>query len=688
MEAPLNGGDLEAVAQNGMMGLSDTEPEVPALRLRLLCPHALVPALIGKKGENVKRIRRESGATLSVADPVLGCDERVVHIMGERQAQPLEPVEAAASSSAADALCGVFASICSLQQARRGEAPPPSPPAASPPPASPRSAAGGEEGPGPGPGGGGSVADGGGGGGGGSSAASTAGDHSAAGSAGHAAAAASLPQRSVEARLLVDSSVVGFLVGRGGATIKDTMARSGAGVRILPKAELPACACLGDEVVRVVGSCEAACAALRLLASQIKAHVLRHGPPPPSPSYPGAPGALPPLMLGQAGHHHPDVAFLHPSLAAAAFYPPPASPAGLPPPPAFSGAAVEVTFRLLAPTNRTGNIIGKGGEHVRRVRTETGARIKVFDPAPGSEERASVGMVLGKRGATVSQLRQETGAAIKVLNADLVPPAYGGGLGSDDSEAELGSISSGGGGSSGGGVASGAGTASSGMSGGGEEVVQVEGSLQQCVAALRGVATLLRGWQVRRLLAHHHHAAFGGGMAAGAAAAALQQQAALAQQPLSPTAGGMLSPSSPGMLGLHLPSSLGSLGSPVQPPFLLMNGHLGGQQQQAGMLPPDALAGPPPGGHLSQQAQRGATYVYHLSNAQVGAVLGKGGAHIAQIRSMSGARVQLQGEGEGGGRVLMVAGQPEQCHAAHTMANAFLSMGRCEPAFPEPILGG
>ena len=32
-----------------------------------------------------------------------------------------------------------------------------------------------------------------------------------------------------------------------------------------------------------------------------------------------------------------------------------------------------------------------------------------------------------------------------------------------------------------------------------------------------------------------------------------------------------------------------------------------------------------------------------LPAVQVGAVLGKGGAHISQIRGMSGARMQLQG---------------------------------------------
>jgi hypothetical protein len=115
----------------------------------------------------------------------------------------------------------------------------------------------------------------------------------------------------------------------------------------------------------------------------------------------------------------------------------------------------------------------------------------------------------------------------------------------------------------------------------------------------------------------------------------MQQQAAMAQQqqPLSPTYSGMLSPSTPSMLGFNLPSSLSP---PVQQPFMVMHGMHGGQQQP-GMMAPGVMS--PPLGYK----QRGATYVYHLSNAQVGAVLGKGGAHIAQIRSMSGARVQLQG---------------------------------------------
>ncbi|PSC73232.1 KH domain-containing protein [Micractinium conductrix] len=695
---------MDGRGQNGTVrpeSVQGSDEGAPALRLRLLCPHSLVPALIGKKGDNVKRICRDTGAAISVAEPVHGCDERVVHITGESVDDE--------GSAAADALVAVFESICSAHQAGRGgdggssrAVPTSSLSAPSPPVASPRSdgvcsasacgSAGGSLPDAP------SVPSAAG------SSASTHGDALMApagplssGPASIAASNGGVQQRPVEARLLVDSALVGYLVGRGGNTIKETMAKSGAGVRVLPKSDLPPCGCVGDEVVRACGSAGAVAAALRLLAGQIKAHPLRLG----GLLYGGTAGR-PPLMLAQATHA--DLAYIHPSLGGY-FAAGPAAPGvgglmgghmGHAAHGGFSGTAVEVTFRMLAPVVRTGNIIGKGGEHVRRVRQETGARIKVFDPAPGSEERvvalsssedalspycaaqdalircvialtavdasaglhrvrlltaqASVGMVLGKRGATVSQLRQETGATIKVLPADLVPPAFGG---AEEGEAEPGSASSG--------------TASSAA----EEVVQVEGSVQQCVAALRGVATLLRGWQIRRLMWAQQQQ-YGGGAGGHAAAATMQLQMPQQSMAMSPNGGGMMSPSSPGLM---LPSTLGS---PMQPSGYMM------------MQLPPGMMGPPPGHgmggapphHVMQQ--RPVQYYYHLDNAQVGAVLGKGGSHIGQCRGVSGARVQLQGETEGGRRMLFVAGQPEQCHTAHSMINSFLSMGHCDPAYPEP----
>ncbi len=216
--------------------------------------------------------------------------------------------------------------------------------------------------------------------------------------------------------------------------------------------------------------------------------------------------------------------------------------------------------------------------------------------------QASVGIVLGKRGATVSQLRQETGASIKVLPTEPVPPAFGGSIGGDDCDtgaclagtgwkmgphigaalavqgctgqpfglllcackllclpagctapldcqtahsalhlagsppapAEMGSISSG---MSTGGRSSMCGS---------EEVIQIEGNVQQCVAALRGVATLLRGWQIRRVMTSQQGAM---AMQQGGYPGFAQPMPMAQQVPMSPvsTSGAPMSPTSPGV---------------------------------------------------------------------------------------------------------------------------------------------
>lgn len=54
-----------------------------------------------------------------------------------------------------------------------------------------------------------------------------------------------------------------------------------------------------------------------------------------------------------------------------------------PPPP----SAGETLFRILCPAVKTGGVIGKGGTIVQQFREETGARIRIDDSIPGSDER-------------------------------------------------------------------------------------------------------------------------------------------------------------------------------------------------------------------------------------------------------------------------------------------------------------
>ena len=56
----------------------------------------------------------------------------------------------------------------------------------------------------------------------------------------------------VTLRLLVLSSQVGCLLGKGGAVIKQMSAESGAQIRVLPRDKLPQCASSADEVVQVI----------------------------------------------------------------------------------------------------------------------------------------------------------------------------------------------------------------------------------------------------------------------------------------------------------------------------------------------------------------------------------------------------------------------------------------------------
>lgn len=48
----------------------------------------------------------------------------------------------------------------------------------------------------------------------------------------------------------------------------------------------------------------------------------------------------------------------------------------------------ENVFRMLIPVRKVGCIIGRKGEHIKKLSEETKARIKILDGPPGTSERA------------------------------------------------------------------------------------------------------------------------------------------------------------------------------------------------------------------------------------------------------------------------------------------------------------
>ena len=144
---------------------------------------------------------------------------------------------------------------------------------------------------------------------------------------------------------------------------------------------------------QVTGAQEQVRSALRVLGEQLRRH------PPRGTSFPAAPS------LGYQGFSQ-DTAFYHHGMygmpGAVHFSPAqhahhggglPHAAGIVPVYPHAAGAVagvsqpVDIAFRLLAPVGKAGNIIGRCGENIRRIRGETGARVKVRDAADGAEER-------------------------------------------------------------------------------------------------------------------------------------------------------------------------------------------------------------------------------------------------------------------------------------------------------------
>ena len=62
--------------------------------------------------------------------------------------------------------------------------------------------------------------------------------------------------------------------------------------------------------------------------------------------------------------------------------------AGFPLSEKWPGWPWEHVFRMLIPAQKVGYIIGRKGEHIKKLSEETKARIKILDGPPGTSERA------------------------------------------------------------------------------------------------------------------------------------------------------------------------------------------------------------------------------------------------------------------------------------------------------------
>ncbi|KAM0951582.1 putative K domain-containing protein [Dioscorea sansibarensis] len=212
---------------------------------------------------------------------------------------------------------------------------------------------------------------------------------------------------SVSVRLLVLSSQVGCILGKGGSVIKQMSADSGAQIRILPRDKLPLCASPVDEIVQIAGGIDSVRKAIQLVSQQLLEH-----PPRERDSFPGS--------NPSGSSTHPFSNMPHAEIPRGEVLPPPMRPFPGQGPPPFSNRPYDapdhhlsmpppiprlhenippgriqvspeiLTFRLLCSNDKVGSIIGKGGNIIKSLQHETGCEIKVLETTPESDDRIVV----------------------------------------------------------------------------------------------------------------------------------------------------------------------------------------------------------------------------------------------------------------------------------------------------------
>ncbi|KAF2324206.1 hypothetical protein GH714_010007 [Hevea brasiliensis] len=571
---------------------------------RILCPASKTGSIIGKGGAIISQIRQETGAKVRIEETVPGCDERVVVIVGSDKY-----IEVNIEQNGEDG--DKNANVAEEGDEKKDSVE-----------AEPEKAGGNEE------------------------------DNK--------------PSMSI-LRLLVLSSQVGCLLGKGGSVIKQMSAESGAQIRILPRDKLSMCASPADELVQITGEVDAVRKALQSVTQQ-----LLENPPRDNDS-------LPANSQGPSFH-----SVGHPLPRPEAY------------PPTYHSFNAWGTTYSAGPRDfrESGGIIGKGGTIIKTLQQETGCDIKVLEGVSNSEDRIilisgpahpddrisaaqdavlrvqtriaralplpdgkektviarllvssnQIGCLLGKGGAIMAEMRKSTGAYIRILGKDQVPKCA-----SEN-----------------------------------EEVVQMNGEYEVVQEALLQITTRLRNHFFRDVFPSMDHPSN----------PAFLDQAPpfppyMGRRELSPpfhafhNFDGMGGPPPHG--GFHplddRPPFMHNIHGPGMPPHISERKPWGSQGLIEGGPPvgmPD-FGGPPQrrfsgfGGVNHPAVITSTTVEVSVPHSMVPVIYGEDGSCLKQIHQISDAKITITEPKPGATETLIIiSGTPEQTHAAQSLIQAFV----------------
>ncbi|XP_010520812.1 PREDICTED: KH domain-containing protein HEN4-like [Tarenaya hassleriana] len=186
-------------------------------------------------------------------------------------------------------------------------------------------------------------------------------------------------------RLIVLSSQVCYILGKGGNIVQRMSRGSGAQIRILPKDKHPSCVLASDDIVQIAGDADAVKKAIQSVSEQLL------GNPPFSFEF------SPANYASSSSHtssklarvsvtcRDPNISFGYQwSSHIAGPWDCADFPSKVMPP------QEKLTFRLLCPDERVGWIIGKGGLVIKTLKHDTGCEIKILDKLIGSQDRVII----------------------------------------------------------------------------------------------------------------------------------------------------------------------------------------------------------------------------------------------------------------------------------------------------------
>ncbi|KAG0570194.1 hypothetical protein KC19_6G143700 [Ceratodon purpureus] len=417
---------------------------------RILCPAQKIGSVIGKGGSIIKTLRQESGAKIKIADAIPGVDERVIiissadrgsdrgrgkdgsnrdsrsgdkgrdaarsrerdNVKTEKDRDASQGDDTAKLTPAQEALFKVHARIIADIEALGGD---------------------------------GSDQD-------------------------------EEPSQQVITRLLVPNNQIGCLLGKGGKIIEQMRQSTGAQIRVLPKDQLPGCAMPTDELVQISGDVAVLKKALLSISARLQENPPRDRPQsfvPPRSAFVPVSDYLQKDSYRSKGNG--PLFGLGPGPLEGSGWPFGGGNLSLDRPDKIrskegrDSGENELVFRLLCASDKIGSVIGKGGSIIHNLRKETGARIKIADAVPGSDERViivsalelpgdsfspameamiqvqgrttaemggdkdgivttrllvptnQIGCLLGKGGSIIAEMRKVTRANIRILPKDTLP---------------------------------------------------------------------------------------------------------------------------------------------------------------------------------------------------------------------------------------------------------------------------